>query len=187
LFATFARTGSAWRTVQLFRQQGLKFPKRMRDGEIAWQELSHHVALHALHNPRYAGAFCFGRHRTWTDIEGKKHVQQLPREQWRFVTQEAHPGYITWDDFQANQQRLSANHRPGERGPAREGPALLQGLVICGRCGRGMTVRYHRRNGRLRPDYLCQSARVDRSMPVCQHIPGAGLDEAVGELLVLLR
>jgi DNA invertase Pin-like site-specific DNA recombinase len=189
LFATFARTGSAWRTVQVFRQQGLKFPKRMRSGETTWQELTHHVALDALHNPRYAGAFCFGRHRTWTDIEGKTHVHLLPREQWRFVTQEAHPGYITWDDFLTNQQRLSANHWRGangqnQPGPAREGPALLQGLVICGRCGRGMTLRYHRRNGRLQPDYVCQRECVDRSEPVCQQIPGAGIDDAIGELLI---
>ena len=189
LFATFARTGSAWRTVQAFRQQGLKFPKRRPAGEIAWQTLSHHVALNALHNPRYAGAFCFGRHRSWTDIEGKTRTRLLPREQWRFVTQQAHPGYISWEDFLANQQRLVANHQrcgggQNSPGPAREGPALLQGLVICGRCGRGMTVRYHLRDGRLRPDYLCQRECVERSLPVCQKLPGAGIDDAVGELLV---
>ena len=188
-FATFARTGSAWRTVQAFRQQGLKFPKRRPAGEIAWQALSHHVALDALHNPRYAGAFCFGRHRSWTDIEGKTRIRRLPREQWRFVTQQAHPGYISWEDFLANQQRLVANHQrcgggQNKPGPTREGPALLQGLVICGRCGRGMTVRYHRRNGRLQPDYLCQRECVDRCLPVCQHLPGAGIDDAVGELLI---
>jgi DNA invertase Pin-like site-specific DNA recombinase len=188
-FATFTRTGSAWRTVQAFRAQGLKFPKRHPAGEIAWQELSHHVALDALHNPRYAGAFCFGRHRTWADIEGKTHVRRLPREQWRFVTQQAHPGYISWEDFLANQQRLVANHQrcgggQNKPGPTREGPALLQGMVICGRCGRGMTVRYHLRDGRLRPDYLCQRECIDRSMPVCQRLPGSGIDDAIGELLV---
>lgn len=188
-FATFARTGSAWRTVQVFRKQGLKFPKRRSTGEIDWQELSHHVALDALHNPRYAGTFCFGRTRTWTGVDGKRHVRELPREQWRFVTPQTHPGYLSWEEFLANQQRLLANHQRygGPKrlsGPSREGPALLQGLAICGRCGRGMTVRYHLRQGHLRPDYLCQRERTERGTPVCQQIPGVGIDQAIGELLV---
>ncbi len=190
-FATFIRTGSAWLTVQTFRKQGLKFPRRGQagSGEIAWQELSHPMALHTLHNPRYAGAFCFGRRRSWTDAEGKEHSALLPREKWRFLKKEAHPGYITWDEYIANQQRLLQNqqsHGGDARvgGPAREGPALLQGLVVCGRCGRSMTLRYHRRGGRLLPDYVCQKACVEHTEPVCQSIPGAGIDEAVSELLV---
>ena len=62
-----------------------------------------------LHNPRYAGAFCYGRSRTWKDVEGKKHTQRLRREQWRFLKQEAHPGYLSWDQFLANEKRLLEN------------------------------------------------------------------------------
>jgi len=134
-FATFERTGSAWATVQAFRQEQLKFPKRGQagSGDLAWQELTLAVTLDTLHNPRYAGAFCFGRTRTWKDVEGREHCQQLPREQWRFLKKNAHPGYITWEQFDEHQQRLLQNqqaHRAGERkaGPAREGPALLQGF-----------------------------------------------------------
>jgi DNA invertase Pin-like site-specific DNA recombinase len=190
-FATFDRTGSAWATVQAFRREALKFPKRGQagSGEIVWQALSHAVALETLHNPRYAGAFCFGRTRTWKDIEGKWHCQELPREQWRFLKKDAHPGYISWDQFLVNEQQLVHNqqaHGGGERkaGPAREGPALLQGLVLCGKCGRTMTVRYHHRGGRLTPDYVCQKECVERAENRCQQIPGGGLDEAVGALLV---
>ena len=190
-FATFERTGSAWATVQAFRREALKFPKRGQagTGEIAWQELTHSVALDTLHNPRYAGAFCFGRRRTWKDAQGKSHSQELPREQWRFLKQNAHPGYLTWDQFLGHQQRLLQNHQAhggAERkaGPPREGPALLQGLVLCGRCGRSMTVCYHHRHGRLTPDYVCAKDCVEKSEPVCQRIPGAGLDEEVGRLLV---
>ena len=190
-FATFERTGSAWATVRVFRREGLKFPKRGQagSGEITWQPLSHGIALDTLHNPRYAGAFCFGRTRTWKDIEGKSHCQEMPREQWRFLKKEAHPGYITWDQFLAHEQRLLQNqqaHGGGERkaGPAREGPALLQGLVLCGQCGRTMTVRYHQRGGRLTPDYVCEKDCIEHAEEVCQRIPGGGLDEAVGALLV---
>lgn len=190
-FATFERTGSAWATVQAFRREALKFPKRGQagTGEIAWQELTHSIALDTLHNPRYAGAFCFGRRRTWKDAQGKSHSQELPRDQWRFLKPNAHPGYLTWDQFLGHQQRLLQNHQAhggGERkaGPPREGPALLQGLVLCGQCGRSMTVCYHHRHGRLTPDYVCEKDCVEKSEPVCQRIPGAGVDEEVGRLLV---
>jgi hypothetical protein len=166
-------------------------PKRGQagSGEMAWQELTHSITLDTLHNPRYAGAFCFGRTRSWTDVEGKYHCQQLPREQWRFLKQNAHAGYLTWEQFLGNQARLLQNHQThggGERkaGPPREGPALLQGLVLCGKCGRSMTVCYHQRFGRLTPDYLCQKNCVEQSQPACQRIPGTGIDEAIGQLLV---
>jgi len=192
LFGTFARTGSAWGTVQAFRQEGLKFPRggQAGAGQIMWSELTHAVVLRTLHNPRYAGMFCFGRTRTWHDPEGKWHCRRLPREQWRFLKKDVHPGYLSSEEFEANQAQLLANqqaHGGGERkagGAAREGPALLQGLVLCGKCGQSMTLRYHRRGGRLTPDYVCAKAAVEQTRPVCQSIPGGGVDEAVGRLLV---
>jgi DNA invertase Pin-like site-specific DNA recombinase len=190
-FATFDRTGSAWATVQVFRREGWKFPKRGQagSGEVVWQELRHCTALETLHNPRYAGAFCFGRTHSWKGVDGKHHVKELPLGQWRFLKKDAHPGYITWDQFQANQQRLIQNHQAlagGEftAGPPREGSALLQGIVICGKCGQPMTIRYHHRGGRLTPDYVCQKDCVQEAEPVCQRIPGGSIDDAVGQLLV---
>jgi DNA invertase Pin-like site-specific DNA recombinase len=191
-FATFDRTGSALSTVQAFRREGWKFPKRGQagSGDIVWQKLTHGIALETLHNPRYAGAFCFGRTRTWKDAAGKWHCRELPREQWRFLKLDAHSGYLTWDQFLANQARLLANrqaHGAGERkaGPPREGPALLQGLALCGKCGRAMTIRYHhQRGGRLAPEYVCAKDLVERCEPKCQSIPGASIDEAIGKLLV---
>src|SRR5438105_9573929 len=70
------------------------------------------------------------------------------------------------------------------KSPAREGPALLQGLILCGRCGQRMTVRYHIRHGRLWPEYLCQREGIEHAQPLCQRVPGGGIDEAIGELLV---
>lgn len=190
-FETFTRVGSAWGTVQAFRREGLKFPRRGQagTGPIVWNPLDHGTALETLHNPRYAGAFCFGRTRVSTNAEGKLRIVRLPREQWRFVKLDAHPGYITWDEYLANEQRLLENlharreDRPAA-GPPREGPALLQGLVLCGKCGKRMSVRYHWRDARLVPDYVCAEDCVRRTLPLCQSIPGRGLDEAIGRLLV---
>ena len=192
LFATFVRTGSAWGTVQAFRREGVKFPRRGQAGagERVWCPLTLATVLTTLHNPRYAGTFCFGRTRTWSDPDGHWHCQRLPRDQWRFVKQNVHPGYLSWEDYEANEARLLANQQArggGERkagGAAREGPALLQGLVLCGQCGRSMTLRYHQRGGRLTPNYVCAKAAVEEAQPVCQSIPGGGVDEAVGRLLM---
>lgn len=189
-FDTFDRAGSAWATVQAFGKEGLKFPKRGQagSGEIIWQELTEAIALDTLHNPRYAGTYCFGRSHHWKDAQGKCHTKDLPLEQWRYVIKDAHPGYLTWDQFLANDARLRKNHQvvAGQRssGTPREGPALLQGLAVCGRCGRMMSVRYHSRRGRLQPEYRCQKDCVQAAKAPCQQIPGAELDEAVGKLLV---
>jgi Recombinase zinc beta ribbon domain len=80
-----------------------------------------------------------------------------------------------------NAQALGAER---EKGPPREGPALLQGLVVCAQCGERMTVRYHQRGGRLVPEYMCQARSIQRGRRVCQQIPGAALDDAIGKLLI---
>jgi len=190
-FATFARVGTAWSVMQFFRHQSLKFPRRnpAGSGDIRWEELTLGLALQTLHNPRYAGTFCYGRQRSAKGADGRKRWHVLPREEWRFVKHQAHPGYITWDEFVANEQRLRENrqcHGAGEHqaGPPREGPALLQGLVLCGKCGRTMTVRYHHRGDRLTPDYVCQKECIEAAKRVCQCIAGGSIDDAVGAHLV---
>ena len=191
-FATFVRTGSAGRTVQTFATQGLLFPRRVRcgprKGELTWGPLGHSTTLHVLHNPRYAGAFVFGRARHRKAADGRLHSTALPRDQWQTLLPDAHPGYISWATYEENLRRLreNAQARGEERraSPPREGPALLQGLVICGRCGRRMTVRYHQRSTRLVPDYVCQGARIAHAAPLCQEVLGAALDAAIGDLLV---
>jgi hypothetical protein len=101
---------------------------------------------------------------------------------------DAHPGYITWADYEENLARLVANSAAygsdRRAGPPREGPALLQGLAVCGRCGGRMTVRYYIRRGQPLPQYSCQSEGIKRAEPPCQRILGADIDVAVGDLLV---
>jgi len=175
LFATFARTGSARAVVNAFNDQGLRFPVRVRTGahkgELAWTPLRHHHVLRVLHNPRYAGAFCFGRRRWRPGPGGRPVTESLPRDQWTALIRDAHPGYLTWDEFEANQTQLLANAQAhgADRGagPAREGSALLQGLVVCGRCGRRMTVRYHTRRGVEIPDYQCVAEAIRSAADRC--------------------
>jgi len=189
-FETFRRTGAGWATVQAFAKERLKFPRHGQagSGQLIWEPLRHSKALDTLHNPRYAGAFCFGKSRTWKDPQGRWHCVNLPREQWAILIKDAHPGYISWEEFEENQKRLQHNQqaRAIERqsGPPREGPALLQGLVICGKCGGRMTLRYHQRSGCLSPDYVCQKQRVEECRPLCQNVPGGVVDDALSALIV---
>ena len=190
-FDTFCRSGSACGVVKAFRWKGLLFPQRVRrgphKGELQWGALMHSRALNILHNPRYAGAFVYGRHRIRIKPDGSATCTKLPREQWMLL-KDVHPGYISWEQYEENVHRLRENaHANGgdrRKSPAREGPALLQGLVLCGRCGSRMTVRYHTRQTKLIPEYVCQSDGADHIIVVCQRVLGEGVDQAVGQLLM---
>jgi DNA invertase Pin-like site-specific DNA recombinase len=192
VFETFRRTGSALGTVRAFRQEGLLFPRRLysgtRKGDVLWGKLEHCHVLRLLHNPRYTGVFIYGRTRCRKTIDGETLVQHLPREQWHAFVTDAHPAYLSWEEYERNQRRLQENaHAQGserDKSPAREGPALLQGLLVCGRCGRRMTVRYHWRRGGLAPDYVCQRKGIENAEPICQRVSGAEVDRFVADLLV---
>lgn len=190
-FETFRRTGSAMATVKAFRTQNLHFPRRVNHGphkgELLWGPLEHSRALWLLHCPRYAGAFVYGRSRQRPPgVAGG--YKKLPREEWVSLIRDAHPGYLSWEEFEENQRQLLQNAAAegGDRrkSPPREGPALLQGAVVCGVCGLRMTVRYHYSRRQLVPDYVCQREGIRRGIPFCQWIPGAPLDAAVGQVLV---
>ncbi|WP_351237820.1 recombinase family protein, partial [Streptomyces sp. NPDC002133] len=188
LLATFAATGSAYAVVKAFASASLTFPRRIRTGpnkgELTWGILQHHRVLQILHNPRYAGAFFYGRRRERRGPGGKTTSRVLPREEWTVLITDAHPGYLTWAEFEANQARLAelAAARGSDRkaSPPREGAALLQGVVSCGKCGRRMTVRYRHQ----KPHYLCQFEGIRNAVPVCQTMVGDQIDAAVGELLL---
>ena len=191
-FESYRRTGSMLATVKEFRARDLAFPRRVRrgphTGELVWGEMVHSRARQIIHNPRYAGAFFFGRTRTRTGPDGQKRTIRQPRDQW-ILLPGIHPGYITWDEYEDNLRRLQANAQARgsdrRRSPPREGPALLQGRAICGVCGERMTVRYHSYHGKPVPDYWCGRSRINTGHPgVCQTIHGGSLDRAIGEILI---
>jgi DNA invertase Pin-like site-specific DNA recombinase len=194
LFDTFERTGSATQTARYFREEGLRFPRRIHSGaqkgELLWGLVDHSRILEILHNPRYAGAFVYGRTRTRRKLDGKSGPLKVPREQWLFLIRDVHPGYISWDQFEANQKRLAENivafSATRRLGPPREGPALLQGRVLCGICGERMGVQYSREQGEIRIRYVCQEGAIRRGSKVCQTAPGNIVDRAISDLLLEL-
>jgi len=170
VFRLFRETGSAFGVMQQFAQRGLRFPKRAYggawNGKIIWGRLSHSRVLGILRNPSYAGMYVFGRYQYRREIspegEIRKRMQAVAMPAWRVSLKEHHQGYITWEEFLENAKRLEKNRTNGEEmllsGPAREGSALLQGLLLCGNCGRALTMRYTG-NGGIYPTYLCNWLR----------------------------
>jgi DNA invertase Pin-like site-specific DNA recombinase len=192
LLETFRRTGSACAVVKHYRRQHLRFPHRLRagpgKGELVWSELKHFHALQDLHNPLYAGAYVYGRTRTHRGINGLAQKRKLPREEWDTVIRQAHEGYVSWEEYEANQRCLRENAQSlgweRQKSPPRDGPALLQGLAVCGICGKRMTVQYRTSKGQRRVKYICQTERRKNGGPMCQWIPGTQLDQAVAALLL---
>jgi hypothetical protein len=169
-FRVFRETGSAYGVVQHFAQNGLRFPKRAYggawDGRLIWGRLSHGRVLGLLKNPSYAGVYSFGRYRSrkqlGLDGEVRSSVERTPMDSWQVKLHDHHPGYISWEEFENNQQLLARNRTNGEdtllSGPAREGLALLQGLLLCAKCGGRISVRYQG-NGGIYPTYDCNRRR----------------------------
>ena len=186
-FQTFSRVGSASQTVKAFRKEGLRFPSRVRNQKVTiFQPLTISTALRTLNNPRYAGAYVYGRRQYRRAADGKKMLRKRERDDWLACIPSAHPGYITWEQFEQNLKTLEANGRgydAARASPPREGAALLQGRAVCGRCGRHLRVRYAARRGRLETWYICDRAHGARGEPNCQSIAGVPIDEAIGKLI----
>lgn len=164
VFDAFKSSGSAYGVVQYFAQNNLRFPKRAYGGawagKLVWGQLTHSRVLGMLYNPSYAGVYVYGRYRNQKKVTPQglfiHHTVRLPKEQWEVFIPDHHPGYITWERYEENHKQLQNNRTNIDRsGPAREGTALMQGLILCGRCGRRMTVRYTG-NGGIAPVYECR-------------------------------
>ena len=198
LFESFKETGSAYGVVHYFHSNGLKFPKRAYggawDGSLKWGNLAHGRVLNILKNPSYAGAYVYGRYQQHHTIDEKGHIQttvsQAPFSSWKVLIKDHHEAYITWDEYIKNKTILAQNRTNTLEnqlpGPAREGLAMLQGLLICGHCGHKVIVRYTGNKG-LYPCYQCTWKRRDGlSTKDCFSIRSDILDKAISKRILEL-
>ena len=166
IFSTFKQTGSGYAVSRQFGTRNLSFPKRayggVWNGKLIWGKLTYERVLGVLKNPSYAGAYVYGRYRTKKVISTNgsicSKIEEAPIDEWQVLIKNHHEGYINWEEYLHNRALLQANQTNGVEtmlsGAAREGLAILQGLLICGVCGRRLTVRYQG-NGGLYPVYEC--------------------------------
>jgi len=190
VFAEFARTGSGFGVAAAFA--GRKFPLRAFGGawagQLRWGRLTHARVISVLANPAYAGAYVYGRHTTVTRVQPDGTVRTtarlLPRDQWQVLIKEHHPGFIDWDTYLANQERIGSNTRPVRHNPGtgavREGCALLQGLAVCGTCGRKLAV-FYQGQAKSTPGYYCTGTGALVEGRGIRHLQvgGVAIDKAV--------
>lgn len=189
VFTKFAELGSARQVVAHLREEGLPLPHRDRDeGKVVWRPATFAPVHRILTNPIYAGVYAYGRSRMERHLDERGRVMSRPvlrpLGEWKVVIENHHPGFITYETYLANRDHLRGNWRApkGEAGAAvREGVALLQGVLRCGRCGRKMQVTYSGSNGRVRR-YAChQAQRLQAADGICQNLGGVRLDRRVAD------
>ena len=194
VFDLFERLGTAGAVLGFLADNRIQLGIRLREGpgrgELAWRRPSRAGVTNMLRNPAYAGIYAYGRstldrrrRRPGRPFTGR--VRQ-PREQWAVFLPGVLPAYISIEQYERNMARMDANRsRAGSLGAVRDGPALLAGLVACGRCGSKMTVRYQRGPGaRLHPVYVCSRAKSDYAAAQCQQLAGPPVDAHVTGLLL---
>ena len=194
VFRKFKEIGTAGGVVRYCRREGLLLPSRpIRDPaphDVVWRPATLSAVRLILKNPAYAGAYAFGR--TVRDparrTPGHPHsgIVRLPVDKWQVLLHNVYPAYITWEEYLANQAQLAKNAAPFQEegaGAAREGQALLQGIVKCGICGRRMHVRYAGKKGNL-PVYVCRYAEIEYGGSKCQELRGRDLDTEVARLVL---
>lgn len=192
VFDAFDRIGTLHGVLRHLVDEGVQIGGRTHTGtevgEIEWRRPHRGLLFDMLRNPIYAGAYVYGRRRTdpkrkapGRPATGRSGL--VPMDQWKACVHDHHPAYITWDQYEKNQGVLANNRSEAERpGAARDGGALLQGLVRCGRCGYRMFVQYSSRNGVVHPRYVCQREQANYGGPACQGLSAPCVDEAVCEL-----
>lgn len=193
VFRKFRELGSARQTMLWYRDEHVLLPQVVgatRGGKVTWNLPSESRIRQILNNPAYAGTLAYGRTTAKTVIEDGRPRQtgrrRKSRDQWNILILDNHVGYITWDEFLANQRTLEENAamRTGQTGgAAKHGGALLSGLLRCGHCGRQMFVSYGGSSGQL-PRYTCNGGREERGSASCQSLGAWRIDEAVSQQLL---
>lgn len=188
VFAKFSEIGSIQGVMRYLVEHGIEIGIRMRygpdKGEILWKRPARSTVTCMLNNPIYAGIYAYGRRRVDPTRQRPGHphtgLRRAADDQWLARIEGALPAYISVEQYRANLARLASNAPHADTpGAVRFGPALLSGLLRCGRCHRRMTVAYHVDAGVPRISYDCGGARAEFGGPKCQHLSGACLDEFV--------
>lgn len=192
VFERFRFDGSAGAVARYFVREELKMPVRdPATDSVQWVRPTRAITLKMLSSPIYAGAYVYGRREVRAAlVDGQlrqRRTRLLSQELWKACLQGHHPAYITWDQFMANQRKLDENrsHRksPHQRGAAREGSALLQGIALCGRCGHRMSPHYYP-DGKRSVLYVCRTQIHHAERGRCWSLAAPPVDAAVARLFL---
>lgn len=193
VFEQFTRRGSVSGLLRWLVRNDVKLPVRphfgTNRGELQWRRPNRVTLLNLLHHPIYAGAYRWG-HR---EVDPRKQVPGRPttgrtfnaHDKCRVLIRDRFAPYISWDEFERNQQKLEENSTLSKMLMApRHGPSVLSGLLVCGRCGHRMMVGYTNVSAKRALRYSCQRDAIDYAAERCQSLSGAGLESFVIERLL---
>ncbi len=185
VFDKFDELGSCRRLYRhLVRNEirlGMRLHRGPRRGQLEWRLPSPDTLSRMLHHPIYAGAYSYGRrrvdHKRTAASGGKLKMREVPMSEWMVLQRDRLPAYITWERYEANQQRLHQNSpRPGSPGVPRTGRALLTSLLVCGACGRRMYASYRSKSTAY---YGCTRRRNEGS--TCCGLEAGAVDDLVAQ------
>jgi DNA invertase Pin-like site-specific DNA recombinase len=191
IFDEFDRLGSIRRVLFYLQEHDIKLPFRPHSGpnvgELEWRRAKATVIDRVLTHPLYAGVYRYGHRQTDARLKkagragsGRRVVKP---QQYHALIPNRCPAYITLERYERNKRRIRENRtQPDTKGPPREGPALLGGIVFCGRCGRRMTPHYPGVKTQFR--YACSTGKSDCDLPRCQNLSGQALDDLVAEKIL---
>ncbi|MGH2351032.1 MAG: recombinase family protein, partial [Chloroflexota bacterium] len=185
IFAQFERLGTATAVLRFFNEHGLRVPRRRWQAQtgtrIVWLRPSYQAIHAVLSNPTYAGAYVYGQRGRDRDappgLGGPGPRRRYAVDQVDVLLRDHHPGYIAWERYLAVRAALRDNSGQFQprRGAPRRGGGLLQGLVVCGRCGCRMRLHY----GTSSAAYLCRTRHQRYGQPICQSLTIDHVDRAV--------
>jgi len=190
VFKKFKELGSVRQTYRWFHEEKIELPVNKAVGgrfQLIWKLPAQTFVGAVLHNPIYAGAYVYGRRPTQVVIKEGQAVKRQgavrPPEENKVFIQDHHPSYISWAEYQRNQQIMHSNGGNFARDESvtavRAGHGLLTGLLRCARCGRKLHIRYWGKSGTA-ARYLC-----DGDFPTgghyCLGFGGASVDKRVSE------
>ena len=188
VFQRFEQLGTVNQTQCSLADEQILVPVLVgRKGRLTWKLPSYQRVHRILTNPLYAGAYAFGQTQSHELLDASyrpfKRKKKMPQDDWHTLIKDHHEGFISWEQFEKNLKRIESNRNgDGTMGAPREGDSLLQGLIICGKCGRTMKVGYGKGSQPTR--YRCADANKQMGAPVCQAFGSIRLERAVEELLL---
>jgi DNA invertase Pin-like site-specific DNA recombinase len=187
VFRKFLELGSMRQTLLWFLEENLQVPARSKDGTLTWKRPRYSSIQSILTNPTYAGTYVFGRTEHGLRYENgqtRKVTRRRSRDEWISLIPDHHEGYIAREQFERIQAMIAGNCLGSDRpGPAKQGAALLAGILRCRRCGRKLTVSYTGVSSRFLR-YACVRGCLDTGEPKCISFGGIPVDKRIGEEIV---
>ena len=189
LFEKFKLLKSARAVQRYFLDHDIQMPRYIQrgidKGKLVWVKPTYQMLQQVLTSPVYAGVFVYGRRKTETQAGNPPQTQtrRVPIDEWDIVIPDVYPAYISYAQYQTNRRILRDNlynfEQKGQGAP-RKGRGLLQGILVCGRCGRRMTPTYSAKY----QGYVCRRTQMTYATPQCQSFPMRYLDEAISQLFL---